>query len=59
MEMPKSYEIFITFHINLMFILETFQNALGYYILLWINFQGFIKILGSLKNSKAQPPVYP
>ena len=59
MEIPKSYEIFITFHINLMFILETFQNALGYYILLWINFQGFIKILGSLKNSKAQPPVYP
>ena len=59
MEMPKSYEIFITFHINLMFILETFQNALGYYILLWINLQGFIKILGSLKNSKAQPPVYP
>lgn len=59
MEMPKSYEIFTTFHINLMFILETFQNALGYYILFWINFQGFIKILRSLKNSKAQPPVYP
>ena len=32
MEMPKSYEIFTTFHINLMFILETFQNALGYYM---------------------------
>ena len=33
MAMPKSYEIFITFHIKLMFILETFQNALGYSIL--------------------------